>query len=161
MSKINFAEANIQVAFIDFDDTLVIHLNRSQWSDWFEGCLNGLPDPYLKNSRTAPMPGMKGLLSELADNNIPMFCLTWAWCSIVAKPKERVLDAYYGANIFEGVITTGTRQDKLRFIKRYCEEFCLEPNQVLVVDDHEDTVEECRDYGCKVMTPQEVCCLYT
>lgn len=150
----------VLVAFIDFDDTAVVHLDHGKWDGWFKHCVCDSPTPYFKEGRTAPMLGMKSFLDTLRLKGISAFCLTVSETSIVVVPKEKVLQKYYGDNCVEKVISVGSRELKTKFIKDYCDEFCVPLKCVFVVDDHPDTLCECQACGCKVATPQEICCRY-
>lgn len=152
--------AKIWVAFIDFDDTAVIHLVHNDWPDWFNNNLIGVPDSYFRNNRTAPMPGMKEFLDELMSRDIDIYCLTASDSSLVVEPKKAVLDTYYGEGVFKKVISCHPREYKIRLIQEYAHNNELAPRSILVVDDHPETIYECRKLGFTVATPQEICIRY-
>lgn len=150
----------IRVAFIDFDDTAVIHLDHGKWGDWFDCCLRDNPAPYYRDGRTAPLPGMSNFLHELVKREIVTYCLTWDHVATTAIPKQKVLDSYYGEGRFKRVIVCCSREQKVKFIQEYCEQYNIKPYNVLVVDDTVATIDACHALGCTVATPQEICVRY-
>lgn len=156
MSILRFCD--IRTAFIDFDDCAIIHLDHSHWDDWFKAIFKGDGSVYKLNVRTAPLPGMNWLLKGLKAAGASIYCLTQSETSLVVKPKAQVLAEAYGSTMFDDVISTGTREEKIRLIKRYCKEFEIKPEEVLLVEDNPDTVAAGIETGLHVITPQEIVC---
>lgn len=153
--------SKIKVAFLDFDDTMCIHLDHSQWHEWFRDCLTGSGEIYLDRSKCAPMPCMDYLINDLKNANILRICLTWAEVDFVKEPKEGFIRHYYGDDAINQLYCTGTREDKIKFIIQYCKTYGLKHEEVLVVEDNQNTISEVLMAGCVLMTPQEVAVRYT
>ncbi len=152
--------ADIKAAFIDFDDTAVIHLIQGEWNNWFKECFTGNDKAYTIGERVAPMPGMKQFLDILAFNTIPIYCLTQANSSIVVVPKKKVLDTLYGEDMFNDVIAVCSRDFKVVMLQRFCTEFGFEPKEILVVDDNPHIRDQAVEAGFRYMSPQEVAYRY-
>ncbi len=160
MQQLELVENNIKLAFIDFDDTAIVHLDHGVWRDFTESRLKGTGDMYRLGKRTAPLPGMSNLLKQLKELKIPVFCLTVVDDSLIIKCKADVLDKAYGPGMFKDVIGVSSREGKMKFIKELRGEFLAAPCQVLIVDDHPDTVYEAIRKGMLTATPQEIVCRY-
>lgn len=148
---------NIKVAFLDFDDTLCIHLSHLRiYNDWFQAQITDNKKYYLNRDLFAPQPGMKTLIQKLEQNNIPTFGLTMTEYSTVEPLKLAFVHHYYG-NYMKKMICTSTKEHKISFIKRYCELYNFDSlKNVLLVDNNTDTIHMAMDAGIDIRTPQEI-----
>lgn len=158
MNKLDLS--GIKAAFIDFDDCAVIHHDHGNWDDWWRSCYEGKDDAYKIGERVFALPGLTNLLKDLHELGVNVDFLTWSNTSIIVIPKTKVLGKLYGLNMFDHVISVCSREYKIEFIKQFCNEYALAPQEVLVVDDHPETVGEALKEGYLVATPQEIVCRY-
>lgn len=152
--------SNIKVVFIDFDDSLCIHLNHATWLDWFSNCVFGNGDIYLTDGKCAPMPGMAEFIKDCIEANTTRICLTWAFADFVSEPKKKFINYHYGDNAIDKLYCIGTREYKVEFIREYCLNLGLKPWNVLIVEDHPETEEEAILEGYTIVTPQEISVRY-
>lgn len=152
----------INVAFLDFDDTLCIHLNHNNNNndDWFKAQIYDKIDYYLDENKFAPSPGMKTLIKELEKRNIPVFGLTMTDYGTVEPLKLKFVHHYYGDYI-KKMICTSSKELKIRFIKKYCDELRIyHLDRALLVDNNTDTIHMAMNAGINIRTPQEISVYY-
>lgn len=151
---------NIKVAFLDFDDTLCIHLNKQRNKDeWFKAQVNQDLNYYLNEKKYRPMIGMNYLIHKLEDLKIPTFGLTCTEYSTVESLKLNFVHHYYG-NYIQKMICTATKEFKIKFIENYCNLKNIRLDNVLLVDDNSITIHLAMDAGINIRTPQEICACY-
>ncbi len=147
---------NIEVAFLDYDDTLCIHLTHLRNYDrWFEAQILEDKKYYLDKNLYAPQPGMKTLIQKLEENKIPTFGLTMTEYSTVEPLKLEFTHYYYGNHI-KKMICTSTKEHKISFIKNYCDFYNIDLKNALLVDNNTDTIHMAMDAGINIRTPQEI-----
>lgn len=151
----------IKYAFFDFDDTLCIHTkhmnpNESR-KNWINALFNNKYDYYFNDCK--PSRHMKNLLEELKKKNVPSFCLTWGEHSGWVKPKKAFIDARYPGCIKE-VIVTSSREAKIEYIKLFAEAMKCDLNEILLVEDHPDTLNLALKEGISSMSAMETTVLY-
>ncbi len=158
MNQINLS--NIKVVFIDFDDTAIVHLDHSRWDDFFTNAFNGEDKMYTLGERVYPMPGMYKFVKCINEANIPLYCLSVGYMSPTAVSKKKLLDKVYGIDSFKDVLIVGTWEYKTVLMLKYCNNFGLKSEEVLIVDDHVSTREEALSKGFNIASPQEIACRY-
>ena len=145
-----------KVAFIDFDDTLCVHLNHRTWSDWWMNCFNGSAENYLDPNNCAKDVGMQELLDRLRLIGMNVICLTWSDTSLVVVPKKKWIDASYGAGKVDMVIAVSSIAYKLEFMDQYRDRMGLSASEILVIDDHPDVNNGALSRRYTIITPQEI-----
>lgn len=149
-----------KVVFIDFDDSAVIHIDHGKWDNFNKDLWEGNENTYKLNERVVPLPGLMYLLKRFKVNHANVYCVTWAYTSLVVKPKTAALIKAYGEGMFKEVISVCSREYKIKLMREFCSEYGIDTSDVLVIEDHPDTVHESLEAGYTVMTPQEVSCRY-
>lgn len=149
----------IEVAFFDFDDTLIVHsyLDGHEPNEGVEDCANiWLGDRYNDETYMAPLV-MQLFVLELNRKGIPCYGLTYDANSMAANIKKTILDEKY-PKCFKEVIVTATPEKKIEVMKGYCRAFNVPLKNVLFVDDRQPTLDLSRQSGITSTTPQEVLC---
>lgn len=151
---------NVKVAFLDFDDSICIHINKKRiYENWFEAQVKHDLNYYLNKEKYLPMPGIKYLLKRLEKLNIPTFGLTCTEYSTVAPLKLNFVHYYYG-NHMQEMICVGKKKSKIEFIKNYCKVHNISVENVLLIDDNNKIIHFAIDAGINIRTPQEICACY-
>lgn len=156
-----FDFSGIELVIFDFDDTLCIHINHGDWINYHKHLLErNVINDYLNTDNCVPMPYMKEFIYKCMESKLKRICLTHAPYDYVMGAKKEFLDFYYGKDAMNDFYCCGRREDKVGFIRTYCNSFYMNPSSVLVVEDHPTTLEEVKQMGCRIMTPQEVAARY-
>lgn len=152
---------NTKVAFLDFDDTLCIHLSHLRnYDDWFKAQITDDKEYYLDKDKFAPSLGMRSLIKELEKRDIPLYGLTMTDYGTVEPLKLAFVHHYYGTHM-KKMVCTSSKENKITFIKRYCEQFNISKMQnVLLVDNNTDTIHMAMAEEIDIRTPQEIAVYY-
>lgn len=150
--------SKIKYTFVDFDDTACLH----KWLEMVpqvaqawqrEMTLKSL-DWYIKDFYSVN-PTLKILLEELKDAGSNIICVTWSDDTCNSVSKKSFIDIEY-SGIFDDYLSAGTREAKVQIFKRYIDALNLDKNEVLIIDDHPSTLNECRKEGFYAISPVAV-----
>lgn len=151
----------IKYGFLDFDDTTCIHTKHMRPEEFRKNKIDLVIDDkcgyYLNDCKSSK--AMKNLLEELKVKSVPCYCLTWADHSGWVKPKKVFLDTMY-PGCFEDVIVTSSREAKIEYIKLFAEAMGCGLDEILLVEDHPDTLNLALAEGISIMSAMEVTVRY-
>ena len=155
----NIDISNIKIVIFDFDDTLAIHrdkdfdIHRNENEDKRLGYyLNAYENPETFYEEIEPCDKSETLCSfinELRNKNIKMYCLSGMKFSFLFKAKQSFINKYYGNDI--ELISAGSQQLKLDGIKILQKHNKCALNEILFVEDLEETINYLKSNGINVI----------
>ena len=163
--KINDVDINkIKVVIFDFDDTLAIHkdkdfdAHRNESEDKRLGYyLNAYENPETFYDEIEPCTRSEvlyNLINKLRDRNIKLYCLSGMKFSFHFKAKQNFINKHYGDDI--ELVSAGNQQLKLDGIKIIQKHNKCELNEILFVEDLEDTINYLRSNGINAINVNEI-----
>ena len=152
---------SMKVVFFDYDDTLCIHKNFSGtgWSSgWWDAVLDDNYKYYMDTERCAPNPVLQDMCKIFKRNRTLCHILTWADCNGMQEARWRFIHQYY-PDIFKKLFIMSSREGKLVFLERYAAHYGIKKEDILIIEDHPVTLEECLKAGFSAMSASEACYL--
>ena len=155
---------NIKVVIFDFDDTLAIHRDKDFTNHRNENeekrlgyYLNAYQNPDTFYEVIEPCDRSEvlyRLVQELRNKNIKMYCLSGMKFSFHFKAKQNFINKYYGNDI--ELVSAGTQQLKLDAIKIIAKANNCSLDEILYIEDLEDTVKFLKSNGINVINVNEI-----
>lgn len=146
---------SLRAVVFDFDNTLCIHpINRvfkDGWDSQFTIDTFHMEWEEIYKDCAAP-EAMKRLIGRIqSETAADIMMLSQVRFSHYVTAKEAWLQKEYG-DVFTGrCCGCGTREDKLRFLQMLCEHYGCGPSEVVLVEDNDATIQECRKAGFVVL----------
>lgn len=146
---------SLRAAVFDFDNTLCIHpINRvfpDGWDAQFTKDTFCMEWEKIYKDCIAP-EAMKRLIGKIqGETGADVMMLSHVRFSHYVTAKEAWLEKEYGG-IFRGrCYGCGTRADKLRFLQMLCEYYGCSPAEIILVEDNDEVIQECRKEGFVVL----------
>lgn len=162
--KNNFNLDNIKVVIFDFDGTLAIHRDKD-----FVNHRNESEDKrlnYYSNAYQNPNSFFEdielcdksevlyNMIEELRNKNIKMYCLSGMKFSFHFNAKKNFINKNYGNDI--ELISVGTQQLKLDGIKIISKVNGCNLNEILFIEDLEDTVNYLKSNGVNAINVNDL-----
>lgn len=161
--NVDYIIKNKKVIFFDFDDTLCIHLrlmlNDDTHKAWQAAMFEQDKGFYLNSKSHVAPKKMVSFVNKVRDAGIECFCLTWSSDNRVVTPKTEFLKHHYGSCI-ENLYAAGSREYKLKLVMEYCAHYGISLDDVLLVDDHPNTLNEFRNAGIECISPVAILTCY-
>ena len=162
--KNNLNLDNIKVVIFDFDGTLAIHRDKdfvkhrnetedkrlNYYSNAYQNPNNFFEDIELCDRSEI----LYNLIEELRNKDIKMYCLSGMKFSFHFNAKKNFIHKNYGNDI--ELISVGTQQLKLDGIKIISKVNGCNLNEVLFIDDLEDTVNYLKSNGVNVINLNDI-----
>ena len=155
---------NIKVVVFDFDGTLAIHRDkdflkhRNESEDKRLGYyLNAYQNVDTFYSEIEPCDRSEilyKLVEELRSKNIKMYCLSGMKFSFHFKAKQSFINKYYGTDI--ELVSAGNQQLKLDGIKILAKANNCSLDEILFIEDFEDTITYLKGNGINVINVNDV-----
>ncbi|MBR3133732.1 MAG: hypothetical protein IKG42_06770 [Clostridia bacterium] len=150
---------NIKIVLFDFDETLAIHKDKDyiKHRNESEGkrlgyYLNAYKNPETFYEDIEPCVKSEILcnfINELRSKNIKMYCLSGMKFSFHFKAKQNFINKHYGDDI--ELISASSQQLKLDGIKIIQELNNCNLDEILFIEDLEDTIKYLNDNGVKTI----------
>ena len=155
---------NIKVVIFDFDGTLAIHRDKdfvkhrnesedrrlNYYSNAYQNPNNFFEDIELCDKSEI----LYNLIEELRNKNIKMYCLSGMKFSFHFDAKKNFINKNYGNDI--ELISVGTQQLKLDGIKIISKVNNCNPNEVLFIEDLQDTVNYLKNNGVNAINVNDI-----
>lgn len=155
---INFNE--VQVALVDFDDTLCIHkhigVNRRTKKEWDAATFERDEDWYMDTTQCTYSPFLKYLLKKLNHLGTQCYGLTWSLSNGLYTARNKFVNHYY-PNMLSEIFIVNERAAKVEFAKKLCETYGFSERNILIIEDHPDTQAEFREAGMLALSMSEIC----
>ena len=155
---------NIKLVIFDFDDTLAIHRNKDYLKHRNENedkrlgyYLNAYKNPNTFYEEIEPCDRSEILynfINELRSKNIKMYCLSGMKFSFHFKAKQNFINKHYGNDI--ELISAGNQELKLDGIKIISKVNNCNIDEILFVEDLEDTINHLNNNGIKTINVNEL-----
>ena len=155
---------NIKVVIFDYDGTLAIHRDKDfvkHRNESVDKRLNYYANAYQKPSNfyidIEPCDRSEvlyKLVQELRNKNIKMYCLSGMKFSFHFKAKQDFIKIQYGDDI--ELMSAGTQELKLDGIKIISKLNKCNLDEVLYIEDLEDTVKFLKSNGINVINVNEI-----
>lgn len=156
--------SNIKVVIFDFDGTLAIHKDKdfvkhrnetedkrlNYYSNAYQNPNNFFEDIELCDRSEV----LYNLIEELRNKNIKMYCLSGMKFSFHFNAKKNFINKNYGNDI--ELVSVGTQELKLDGIKIISKVNGCNLNEVLFIEDLEDTVKFLKSNGINVINVNEI-----
>lgn len=146
---------SLRAVIFDFDNTLCIHpMNRVYSSEWDTDFIEDtFKMEWEKVYRDCTAPeAMKRLIARVqAETEADVMMLTQVSFSHYVTAKEAWLERDYGDTFTGKCYGCGKRESKLHFLQMLCSYYGCSPAEIVLVDDNEETVQECRKAGFIVL----------
>ena len=162
MNKIDLEK--VKVVIFDFDDTLAIHKDKyfnihreeseENFTSFYEKAYKYPEIFYEEIEPCSISETLLHLISELRNKNIKMFCLSGMKFSFHLKAKQSFINKHYGSDI--EVITTSSQESKLpcvKIIQKICN---CNLDEIIVIDDLDDTVNFLNNNGINAIKVDEL-----
>lgn len=153
----------IKVVIFDFDDTLAIHKDpnfsitrgerEENYISFYEKAYKYPEIFYEEIEPCYKSERMFNFIKELRNNNIKMYCLSGMKFSFHLKAKQAFINKYYGNDI--EIIITSTQELKVpgvKIIQKICN---CNLDEILFIDDLEDTVNYLNSNGIRAINVDE------
>lgn len=146
---------SLRAVVFDFDNTLCIHpINRvfpDGWDAQFTKDTFSMEWEKIYKDCIAP-EAMKQLIGRIqVETEADIMMLSHVRFSHYIMAKEAWLEREYG-NVFHGkCYGCGARADKLCFLQMLCEYYGCSPVEIVLVEDNDETIQECRKAGFVVL----------
>ena len=161
--KNNLNLENIKVVIFDFDGTLAIHKDkdfvkhRNESEDkrlsYYSNAYQNPNSFYEKIEPCDKSEILYNLIEKLRSKNIKMYCLSAMKFSFHFKAKQDFINKQYGNDI--ELISAGTQTLKLDGIKIISKINNCNLDEILFIEDLEDTVSYLKDNGINVININE------
>ena len=155
---------NIKVVIFDFDDTLAIHHDKEYLKHRNESeekrlsyYLNAYKNPETFYQDIEPCDRSEVLynfINELRNKNIKMYCLSGMKFSFHFKAKQNFINKHYGDDI--ELISASSQQLKLDGIKIIQKLNNCNLEEILFIEDLEDTINYLNDSGVQCISVNEI-----
>ncbi len=162
--KNNLNLDNIKVVIFDFDGTLAIHRDKDFVKHRNESedkrlnyYSNAYQNPNSFYEEIEPCDKSEifyNLIEELRNKNIKMYCLSGMKFSFHFKAKQDFINKQYGNDI--ELISVGTQQLKLDGIKIISKVNNCNLDEILFIEDLEDTVSYLKGNGVNAININEI-----
>ena len=155
---------NIKVVIFDFDGTLAIHRDKDfvkhrneseeKRLDYYSKAYQN-PENFFEDIELCDRSEvLYNLIEELRNKNIKMYCLSGMKFSFHFNAKKNFINKNYGNDI--ELISVGTQELKLDGIKIISKVNGCNLNEVLFIEDLEDTVNYLKSNGINVTNVNEI-----
>lgn len=155
---------NIKVVIFDFDGTLAIHKDkdfvkhRNESEDkrlnYYSNAYQNPSNFYEKIEPCDRSVPLYHLMEKLRNKKIKMYCLSGMKFSFHFKAKQDFINKKYGKDI--ELISVGTQQLKLDGIKIIARANNCKLDEILFIEDLEDTVSYLKDNGVSVLNVKAI-----
>ena len=149
----------IKVAFFDYDDTLCVHrhisVNRPEKSTWDKAILLDVADWYSHPEYCVPQPAIQEFVTKLKGHGVKCHCLTWSNTNQLERARRKFLDENYN-EAFDKIYIVGSREYKIDILENYVGLLHFKRDEILLVEDHPDTIYEARSKGFNALTVSEI-----
>ena len=162
--KNNLNLDNIKVVIFDFDGTLAIHRDkdfvkhRNESEDkrlnYYSNAYQNPNSFYEEIEPCDKSEILYNLIEELRNKNIKMYCLSGMKFSFHFKAKHDFINKQYGNDI--ELISVGTQQLKLDGIKIISKVNNCNLDEILFIEDLEDTVSYLKGNGVNAININEI-----
>ena len=162
--KNNLILDNIKVVIFDFDGTLAIHKNknyvkhRNETEDkrlnYYSTAYQNPDNFYEEIEPCDKSKILYNLIKKLRNQKIKMYCLSGMKFSFHFRAKQDFINKKYGNDI--ELISVGTQQLKLDGIKIISKVNNCNLNEILFIDDLEDTVSYLKSNGINAININEI-----
>ena len=156
--------SNIKVVIFDFDGTLAIHKDKDfvkHRNESIDKRLNYYANAYQNPSNfyvdIEPCDRSEvlyNLIQELRNRNIKMYCLSGMKFSFHFKAKQVFINTQYGEDI--ELVSVGTQELKLDGIKIISKLNKYSLDEILYIEDLEDTVKFLKSNSINVINVNEI-----
>lgn len=150
---------NIKVVVFDFDGTLAIHRDkdflkhRNESEDkrlgYYLNAYQNVDTFYEEIEPCDRSEILYNLVEELRSKNIKMYCLSGMKFSFHFKAKQSFINKYYGTDI--ELVSAGNQQLKLDGIKILAKANNCSLDEILFIEDFEDTITYLKGNGINVI----------
>ena len=154
----------IKIVIFDFDGTLAIHRDKdfvkhrnesedkrlNYYANAYQNPNNFFEDIELCDRSEV----LYNLIEELRNKNIKMYCLSGMKFSFHFNAKKNFINKNYGNDI--ELVSVGTQELKLDGIKIISKVNGCNLNEVLFIEDLEDTVKFLKSNGINVINVNEI-----
>ena len=143
---------NIKVVVFDFDGTLAIHRDKDflkHRNESEDKRLGYYLNAYEEIEPCDRSEILYNLVEELRSKNIKMYCLSGMKFSFHFKAKQSFINKYYGTDI--ELVSAGNQQLKLDGIKILAKANNCSLDEILFIEDFEDTITYLKGNGINVI----------
>lgn len=170
LEKLSKVLNNTKIVCFDFDDTLCIHpactqncFNADSHSVYCKAVLTGDEKFYSVTQPKLASKVLNEFIKLCTEKGIMQKVLTWGHYITIPSIRARLnfLKENYDC-VFEekDIIYSGTRERKLAVLKDLAGIYCLGKYQILLVEDHPQTLEDVRVEGFNAISVSELYALY-
>ena len=155
---------NIKVVIFDFDGTLAIHRDKDfvkhrnesvdKRLNYYANAYQNPNNFYIDIESCDRSEVLYKLVQELRNKNIKMYCLSGMKFSFHFNAKKNFINKNYGNDI--ELVSVGTQQLKLDGIKIISKVNGCNLNEVLFIDDLEDTVNYLKSNGINAINVNDI-----
>ena len=155
---------NIKVVIFDFDGTLAIHRDKDfikhhnesedKRLNYYSNAYQNPNSFYEKIELCDKSEILYNFINKLRNKNIKMYCLSGMKFSFNFKAKQNFINKNYGDDI--ELISVGTQQLKLDGIKIISKVNKCSLNEILFIEDLEDTINFLNTNGVNVINVNDL-----
>ncbi len=155
---------NIKVVIFDFDGTLAIHRDKDfikhhnesedKRLNYYSNAYQNPNSFYEKIELCDKSEILYNFINKLRNKNIKMYCLSGMKFSFHFKAKQNFINKNYGDDI--ELISVGTQQLKLDGIKIISKVNKCSLNEILFIEDLEDTINFLNSSGVNVINVNDL-----
>lgn len=155
---------NIKVVIFDYDGTLAVHRDKDfvkhrnenvdKRLNYYANAYQNPSNFYIDIEPCDRSEALYKLIQELRNKNIKMYCLSGMKFSFHFKAKQDFINTQYGDDI--ELISAGTQELKLYGIKIILKLNKCNLDEILYIEDLEDTVKFLKSNGINVINVNEI-----
>jgi len=156
--------SNIKVVIFDFDGTLAIHKDKDfvkhrnenidKRLNYYANAYQNPSNFYVDIEPCDRSEVLYNLIQELRNRNIKMYCLSGMKFSFHFKAKQDFINTQYGEDI--ELVSVGTQELKLDGIKIISKLNKYSLDEILYIEDLEDTVKFLKSNSINVINVNEI-----
>lgn len=152
---------DIKLAIFDFDNTLAIYDMQEPHPDeytgdsieWYKEALLNPERFYEEYDPRKTSDKLQEIIACLRENGAKMFCVSHMQNTLNFTAKQSYVQNHYGSDI--DLIATCSAEQKVEVVRILCRAFDCQPNEVIVFDDLQETVETMLQHGYNAYLEEE------
>lgn len=152
----------VKLVFCDFDDTACIHLHMNVKAitskEWNKLNREDRENTYTDIAPCEPNYALSWFLQEYLSG-VEKKILTWHAMTGLVKARKVFCDKYYPGE-FNDVVLLSRRECKIPYLIAEAERMHLKRSEILLIEDHPETLNEARKAGFPAINIGEIDSMY-
>lgn len=153
---------SVRFILCDYDDTACVHIHidtaRPTQKEWENLSSEDKADTYINIVPCKPNPALAWFLNKYFHETEKQI-LTWAYSYRLIEARKRFVDLHY-PNEFSEIVVLKSREEKVKYMEALAKSYGFSRDEVLIIEDHPDTLHEAKIAGFQGLTTAEINVMY-